>query len=403
MRGKITKTTVDRAIADAASNGKIARIYDEALKGFGITAGIGGSASYFVEYKLGGRGGSSQRMTIGKHGALTADDARRIAKEKLLQVSQGIDVARQKRENRSKLQAETLRETAARYLDLEGQDTRYWRETRAIFEREVYPLLGRRPLIGITKADVSGIVDAKAKTSPSSARQLFLRLRPLFSWSEQRGLIASSPFTGLRAPKTPKARDRVLTDEEIKAFWQAASTLGWPFENVFKLLLLTGQRREEVAGMRWSEIDLGKATWTIVRERAKNGKGHLMDLCPEAIRLLRPLAEEGAALVATDALVLSTTGVTPVSGFSKAKLRIDHRMKELLGGKLRPWRTHDLRRTAASGMAALGFQPHIIERVLNHVSGAQGGLVGVYQRHEYREERKQALLAWGASVSRLLS
>jgi integrase len=102
-------------------------------------------------------------------------------------------------------------------------------------------------------------------------------------------------------------------------------------------------------------------------------------------------------------LIFSTTGRTPVSGFSKAKGRIDARMQEMLGDKFKPWRTHDLRRTAASEMAALGFQPHVIERVLNHVSGAQGGLVGVYQRHEYREERRRAIMAWGAHVMGVVS
>ena len=101
--------------------------------------------------------------------------------------------------------------------------------------------------------------------------------------------------------------------------------------------------------------------------------------------------------------MFSTTGTTAVSGFSKVKVRIDARMKELLGSKFQPWRIHDLRRTAASGMAALGFQPHIIERVLNHVSGAQGGLVSVYQRYEYREERHRAIMAWGAHVMDVVS
>ena len=105
---------------------------------------------------------------------------------------------------------------------------------------------------------------------------------------------------------------------------------------------------------------------------------------------------------AEEDFVFSTTGRTPVSGFSKTKARIDARMQQILGDKFRPWRTHDLRRTAASGMAALGFQPHIIERVLNHVSGAQGGLVGVYQRHEYREERRRAIMAWSEHLGRIV-
>jgi integrase len=176
---------------------------------------------------------------------------------------------------------------------------------------------------------------------------------------------------------------------------------------VFRVLLLTGQRREEVAGMRWREIDLDAGQWTIARERCKNGKAHTVDLSPEAVQMLDPLGEAAAPRLVKSAeeedLVFSTTGRTPVSGFSKSKARIDARMQGILGDKFQPWRTHDLRRTAASGMAALGFQPHVIERVLNHVSGAQGGLVGVYQRHEYREERRRAVMAWGAHVMGIVS
>jgi integrase len=123
--------------------------------------------------------------------------------------------------------------------------------------------------------------------------------------------------------------------------------------------------------------------------------------------MLDPLGDVAAPRLVRSAeaedLIFSTTGRTPVSGFSKAKGRIDARMQEMLGDKFKPWRTHDLRRTAASEMAALGFQPHVIERVLNHVSGAQGGLVGVYQRHEYREERRRAIMAWGAHVMGVVS
>ena len=123
--------------------------------------------------------------------------------------------------------------------------------------------------------------------------------------------------------------------------------------------------------------------------------------------MLDPVGDAAAPRLARNSgeadFVFSTTGRTAVSGFSKAKARIDARMQEILGDKFQPWRTHDLRRTAASGMAALGFQPHVIERVLNHVSGAQGGLVGVYQRHEYRDERHRAIIAWAAHVMGLVS
>ena len=214
----------------------------------------------------------------------------------------------------------------------------------------------------------------------------------------------------MEGPQPLKARDRVLSDEELCAFWQAASEQGWPFENIFKLLLLTAQRRNEVAAMSWRELDLGMGTWTFapdpiedddenwrLRRTVKNGKAHTVDLHPEAVRLLDRLD------LKSEDFVFSTTGRTPVSGFSNVKARLDERMQVILGDNFKPWRTHDLRRTAARGMAALKFQPHVIERVLNHVSGAQGGLVGVYQRHEYRDERKQAIMAWGDHVSRLVS
>jgi integrase len=224
-------------------------------------------------------------------------------------------------------------------------------------------------------------------------------------------LIEVDPSAGVPAPAKPKARDRVLTDEELKALWRAASEMSWPWENIFKLLAITGQRREEVAGMRWRELDLDAGEWTIAKERCKNGKAHMVTLHPAAVALLDPLGEAMAARVvrarawanAPDEIVFTTTGRTAVSGFSNAKERLDARMQEILGGKFQEWHTHDLRRTAASGMAALGFLPHVIERVLNHVSGAQGGLVSVYQRHEYREERKRAIVAWGDKVMQLVS
>ena len=195
-----------------------------------------------------------------------------------------------------------------------------------------------------------------------------------------------------------------MTDDELRVLWRALDGEGWPFGDAFKLLLLTGQRRDEVTGMRWREVNLDAQTWTIAKDRCKNGKAHTIDLCPEALRLIGARYARRWRYTGEDRrpLVYTTTGQTPVSGYSRAKSRIDRKMKAELGDRFQPWRLHDLRRTAASGMAALGFQPHVIERVLNHVSGAQGGLVGVYQRHEYRDDRKRAILAWGEHVMSLV-
>ena len=376
----------------------------------GVTIG-----SRLTQYRLGGRGAPTKRLTLGKHGVLTPDEARKRAKEELGQVAAGTDIAQERKDERAKLKAGTLRDLSESYFAVNGMGgktgewkSRHWKETHTMLEKLVYPVLGAKVPDAITKAELAALINKTKAHSHSVARRLHETLRPLFGWAFASGAIQSNPMIGLPCTKPVAARDRVLSDEEIKAFWQAASAEGWPFSSVFKVLLLTGQRREEVAGMRWREVDLDAGQWTIAKERCKNGKAHTVDLHPVAVAALDPLGDEAAPRLMRNAegeadFVFSTTGRTPVSGFSKTKARIDARMQQILGDKFQPWRTHDLRRTAASGMAALAFQPHVIERVLNHVSGAQGGLVSVYQRHEYREERKRAILAWGAHVMQLVN
>lgn len=187
--------------------------------------------------------------------------------------------------------------------------------------------------------------------------------------------------------------------------------MGYPFGPFYQLLLLTAQRREEVAAMSWPEMKLGKTEgeWIIPKERTKNGKEHLVHLSPSVVSILY-------GLPTISKFVFTTNGTTPISGYSKAKAKLDKLIAtecaSLDAGQSAnfcqqifqsEWRVHDLRCTAASGMAELGFQPHIVERVLNHISGAQGGLVGVYQRFEYADERKRALEAWGNRVTEIAS
>ncbi len=189
----------------------------------------------------------------------------------------------------------------------------------------------------------------------------------------------------------------MLSANEIRAFWKVIERLGWPFDPIYRLLLLTGQRREEVAGMRWEELDLDRAIWTIPAERAKNKLAHTVDLSPQVVAILDnlPLMSEG--------LVFTTTGNTPVSGFSKVKARLDKDIRSELGRELEAWRNHDLRRTMATLMGEeLEIDPGVIERILNHVSGSQSGLQGVYQRQQYKAKRKAAMFAWGAWVERLV-
>ena len=266
------------------------------------------------------------------------------------------DVAQEKKEARAKLKSETFRDLAERYLDMHAKPGRYWAEKRVrlLTWDELKPL-HIKPIALVKRADIVAIIDEVQACSHSTARVLFSDIRPIFAWALSRRVIEANPMLGMKGPQPLESRDRVLADEEIKALWQAARGLGWPFENVFKVLLLTGQRREEVAGMRWREVDPDGGTWTIAKERCKNGKAHTVDLHPEAIALLDPLGDDAAPWLIRGGegerdFVFSTTGTTAVSGFSKAKARIDARMKAILGDKFQEWRTHDLRRTAASGV-----------------------------------------------------
>jgi integrase len=395
MRTKITRSCLDVVRRRAAHDGRRIFVYDTSLRGFGARVTAHGVA-FFVEFRIGGRRGRNRRMTIGQYGEFTIDEARRRAQRLKAEIVDGVDVLQKRDDARARMAGERFEAVVARYLDLKGDDSRYGREVRRLLTSDDLAPIAKRPLETITTPELIAIIDRVSQRSPSIARTLFAALRPFFAWCVPRGLIAASPLADVRPPAPVRARDRLLDDAEVRAFWLATGRLDFPFAQMFRLLLLTGQRRAEVAGMRWSEIDPVAATWTLAGVRTKNGRPHIVDLAPQALAILT------AVPIGDSDLVFSTTGHSPPSGFSKAKRRLDASMRDALGGEIEAWRTHDLRRTAASGMAAMGVGPHVVERVLNHMSGAQGGLVGVYQRHEYRVERRQALLDWAGRIDELV-
>ena len=235
---------------------------------------------------------------------------------------------------------------------------------------------------------------------------MLANVRRLFGWAVERGIIAASPVAGIRAPAPETARDRVLSDDEVRAFLRACKAMGEPFGPLFRLLLLTGQRRDEVASAPWSEIDLGKALWSLPKTRTKNGRAHDVPLAPQAVALIEALPSKGRSpLVFPAKFTRKSSGVAavrPVSGFSVAKRQLDKLMLADLGS-LPEWRLHDLRRTCVSGMARLGFAVHVAEKVVNHVSGTMGGIVSVYQRHDFADEKRTALAAWANFLDGLVS
>jgi integrase len=281
-------------------------------------------------------------------------------------------------------------------------------ETRRILTRVRAAGWETRPAASIGKADVNALVEDIASSrvrkrtgakggSLVEANAVLRCLRTCFRWAAAKDLVGADPTAGVLKPLAREvARDRVLSDDEIKLFWRATELLGWPFGPLAKLLLLTAQREGEVAGMRRSEIDLDKRTWTIPSERAKNGKAHIVHLSALAVEVIEAVPNLGD-------LMFSTNG-RPVSGFSNAKARLDKFMSTAVGeaAVIEPFRLHDLRRTATTGMARLGIAPHVADKVLNHTAGTIRGVAAVYNRHAYLDERRAALETWGRFVEALV-
>jgi integrase len=257
-----------------------------------------------------------------------------------------------------------------------------------------------KPISEIARRDVIAVLDKIVdRGSPVTANRLRAHLNTLFRWAKGRDMIEANPLDGTRPPAPERPRDRVLTELEISLLWRASGEIGFPFGPLYRLLLLTGQRLREVAEMTRREVAGGE--WTIPGARTKNGDQHVVPLSPDALAILEAMPRIGAQLIFT------TNGDAPVSGFTRAKDRLDAAIAKIVEAEgLDPvpaFTIHDLRRTAATGMAGLGFPPHIVEAVINHRSGTRRGVAGVYNRFDYADEKRRALEAWARRVAEIVA
>ncbi|HEV2596433.1 MAG TPA: integrase family protein [Sphingomicrobium sp.] len=396
---RITKQLVD-AIAPAT---KDVFLWDDELRGFGLRTTVSGAKSYVFQYRMGGREAPSRRYTIGRHGSpWTPQTARKEAERVAILVRQGIDPVQADHERRQQAIDLAFESYVESFVTLYLQKRwKQWPLGAGVLRREAVPVLRRKALPTIKRSDLNLIWD-RLQDRPAVARLTHATLRKMFRWAVSRGDLDRSPLEGVEPPPPVPSRDRVLTDEEIALIWHGCADLGWPFGGLLRLLLLTGQRRDEVASLDWREVDRAQALWTLPSGRAKNRKPHLVPLSSAAVEVLDDLA--GATEWPRSGLVFSTTGKSPVSGFSKAKRRLEEYMQRAVGeGRtIDPWRIHDLRRTVATGLQRLGVRFEVTEAVLNHVSGSRSGIAGVYQRHDWRDEKARALNAWAEHVSALL-
>jgi len=404
---KLTDLAVRRLKAPAA--GRV-EYFDATLPGFGIRITAADARSWVLLYRA---GSAKRRMTLGRYPAMSLAEAREAAGKALDKVDRGQDPAATPLEERPTTPSVPFEIAAeqflSRYVD---RRHKHPARTRHMVERYVLPEWRGRRLDSIKRSDVVDLLDGLADHAPILANRVFTVVRKLFNWLVERETLAVSPCTRLRPPSVERSRDRVLSDDELREVWAAAGTLGYPLGNIVRLLILTGQRRSEVTWWRWSQTDEKAAAWTMPRDGTKNARDHVVPLSAAVLEILESIPR----LDREDFLFPGRAGARGAfNGFSRGKQRLDDAIAEarraaaVAAGEdpdeapvMPPWTLHDLRRTAATGMARLAVPPHVVEAVLNHVSGAVSGVAAVYNRFAYLDEKRSALEAWSRYVNALV-
>lgn len=405
--GRINKSAIDGAFPRERDW----FLWDDKLSGFGLKVTPKGVKVFIYQYRVGGRGAKVRRYTLGKSPGLTAEKARDLAADLYAMVTKGIDPQAEKQEERRKATDLAFSVFADRFIDdhLKSAWASAHEDGAALLRRYAVPVLTSKPLHQIDRKAITRVL-ARTGGKAATARNLFAVLRLLFNWAVEVGELVRSPMEGQKPPASPQSRDRVLSDAELIVVWKATKKLGYPFGPLVRLLILTGARREEVAGLEWSELDQSANVWNLPASRAKNGVAALLPLSKLAQVEIDVLAKRTGKSSGWPrrGLLFSTTGETSVSGFSKAKRRLDKLVTELVAEgaelpSLAPWRLHDLRRTMATGLQKLGIRFEVTEAMLNHVSGAKSGVAGVYQRHDWKAEKIEAAAKWSAKIFCLLA
>jgi integrase len=383
---KLTKTIASQIKVPA---GKAEHFeWDDDIPGFAIRARRGGSRVYLLQYRLGRK---QRKITYGSVSAVSAQDARARAAQDYARVKLGEDPAGRKIENRARAH-ETLDHVLPIYLPHKNATLRP--RTYIGVERHLKvhckPLHGLQ-LTAISQRNVATLLAGLATSSgPTAANHVRTSLSGFFTWAMGEGLVGANPVSDTNLATVNGSRERVLADEELAAIWSALPDNG--YGAVTKLLALTGCRREEIGGLRWSEVDLERAQITLPSERAKNKKEHEIPLSPPALAILRD--RKASADSREHVFGRGTDGFR---AWSHSKRLLDQQLAA--NGKTLPgWTLHDLRRTMSTRMHEVGIAPHIVEAVLNHTSGHKAGVAGVYNHARYAREKATALVRWADYV-----
>ena len=354
-------------------------IFDKGYPGLCLRVSYGGQKSWSYFFRL---NGNLHRMGLGQYPSTSLSEARDAWREARDTVAKGQDPRRKKEASTGDVTAEVRK-----WLDRELSKKKSFRQVERLMEREVIAAWGERPIKSITRGDVRDLIDGIVdRDAVVMARVVHGYVFQFFKWCVGRGDLEVNPAADLPKPGSAPERDRVLEDDELAAIWGAAESIGWPFGTAIQLMILTGARRGEISGLEWSQVKPDRIE--LSASSTKKQRAHLIPLSSGAVALL-----EAVPRVAGSPFVFTTTGRVPIAGWDPVKNRLDK-----LSG-VTDWRIHDLRRTVATGLERLGTPLAVTEAVLGHVSGSKRGVIGVYQRHDYANEKRSALEAWGSYVT----
>jgi integrase len=373
---KLTQSAINKLAPPPGKNDAI--FFDDDVHGLGLRAHSGGKRSWIFQFKIGTK---QRHITFGTSPAISLAAARKTAAELHAEVLLGKkDPAAAKSDGRRRA-ADTVEAVLRLYLPEKRQGL----APGSYIATERHLLVYARPLHGlgvdrITRRDIGTLLaEIAAESGNPSANFTRASLSAFFAWCMMRGLIEQNPVIGTHKAKM-EPRTRVLSCAELAAVWRACENDA--YGAIVRLLILTGQRREEIGGLRFDEI--GDGIIALPPSRAKNRRGHIIPLSAPALAIL-------AAQPPRPEFVF---GPKPFTSWSRGKSLLD----AALDTKFAPWTLHDLRRSVATGMAELGVAPHIVEAVLNHVSGQKAGIAGVYNRATYEKEKRIALATWAEHV-----
>jgi len=362
--------------------------FDMGYPGLALRISYGGGKSFVYFYRIGAR---LRRMTLGTYPAISLAEAREAWRDARQDVKAGRDPSQARQYGRG---ATDFKNVAAEWIVRDQAKNKSRRIVARLLDVNVLPFWGHRQIADIGRRDVLDVIDGIVdRGAVITARRVQAHLHRLFAWAVGRGIVAVNPLSNLPKPGSEAPRERALTDAELMAVWQGADELGWPFGPAFRLLILTGARRAEIGELRWSEIAKidGRGEIKLSGDRTKNGRPHIIPLSTLAAGVVENLPRVGDS-----EFVFTVDGKKPISGWTRAKAKLDKL------AAIEPWRTHDLRRTTATGLQKLKVPLTVTEAVLGHTTGSRAGIVGVYQVHNYADEKRSALEAWARHIETLL-